>query len=374
MAASACRYPPYHVGVFENSVRPRLKEDFTLIVWWPGPVAVGLTIASAVVGSVVLRPEGGWSYSLLLQLVERVSLASAVVYFLCAEWLRPGAANRQRVISAQSMWGAGIVVTGGAIGALGTRLRAGDPALSDGYVQVVWALSAFIMLVASFRIVTTTRRLVLEGSETTQRVLTAEYRAQATELMALQLKVEPDLMMRVMSAIAEQSRANPAAAERAVEGLSAYLRQSLAAVPTPTLSMRDEIARARDYLQLLMLAGVTVPITWNVDDDVLEQHVPGSALRTLLGYAIARCQRDSAPSEITVRAYQHARRFYLVVIDTAAADPPALAEPDGLRALRVRLGAPPQRRVRVVAHAMLEVDGVSRRTTQTLSFVLPEAA
>jgi hypothetical protein len=125
----------------------------------------------------------------------------------------------------------------------------------------------------------------------------------------------------------------------------------------------------------MRLSGVTVPVTWQVEADTSQIRIPTGALRTFLDYALGRCARDAerAPA-ISVRAHIHRSRFYLIVSDTATPDPPTLAEPDSLAALRRRLGAPPQRRVRVETHVMLEVDSPASGTTQTLSMHLEEPA
>jgi LytS/YehU family sensor histidine kinase len=218
-----------------------------------------------------------------------------------------------------------------------------------------------------------TRQLVLEGRRDRERLTASERETNETELLVLQQKLEPQLLLRVLAGIADQAERNPREAERAVEHLAVFLRKSLISAPALNVPLSDEVTRSKEYADVLEMCGTTVPITWQIDDDARQLEVPGGALSTFLNYAISRCVTTEGAS-ITVRAYQHATRLYLIVKDNAAPDPPMLAEPEGLAQLRRRLGSPPRRRSWVETSVAFEVDGTPAGTTQTLSIRLPEAA
>jgi LytS/YehU family sensor histidine kinase len=254
---------------------------------------------------------------------------------------------------------------------MGAGLVAGAAAIGTGTDPLVWVGAVGVGALAVAQLIASTRREILRGREAAALVVSSEREAHLAESLALQQRLEPELLLHALSAIATRTETAPRDAERAVEGLAANLRRSLQAPAVLDATLEEESQRAGEYVDILALAGVSVPIVWHLDAEVLQTTIPSGTLRTFLDYALARCMRDvaSAPG-VKVRAYRHAGRFYLIVTDTAAPDPPTLAEPEALMALRKRLGAPPQRRVRVETHVMLEVDGSSAGTTQSLTMRL----
>ena len=301
-------------------------------------------------------------------------LLASLIFVTAAEVVsRWKADDAGALVRSQAFSGAAIAALGVATGPVAAQLRAGTVTTSTPYVWVVWTLSFVLLAMAGFQIFSVIRRLIEDGRRDTERLVTAEREALEAELMVQQQKLEPELVLRAMTLIADQTERAPRDAEAALELLAGFLRKSLTTTPAITAPLADEATRAKEYADILAAAGLTIPIEWTIDNNVQGVLLPGGTLRTFLDYAVSRCLRTPG-SAVTIRAYQHAKRFYLIVKDNAEPDPPMLDEPEGLMNLRRRLGAPPKRRVRVETTVMFEVDGTTDGTTQTLSMLLPEAA
>jgi hypothetical protein len=332
--------------------------------WWATAVAAVVLVLTM---NGVWRREP-WTVGDLTAWITSTGLWAGLLAVIAAEWYRRRSPDDPLVVvQAQVFSGVAIASVGLSLGAVAARLGMEPPAMDVVSARPVWLAGAAIVGIAATQMVTSTRRLIADGQADAIRVAASEREVHLAELAALQQKLEPELLLGTMTAIAARAETAPAEAERAVEGLAAYLRNSLNAPPALTVSLDDDLRRATEYTDIMALAGLQAPIVWRVDPDVRQVPIPSGTLRTFLEYAIARCLRDQdRQAAITVRAYQHAARFYLIVTDTAPPDPPTLSEPEALAALRRRLGAPPQRRVRVETHVMLEVDGTAKGTTQTL--------
>ena len=298
---------------------------------------------------------------------------SAVFVVAAEAWRRSRVNAPLAMVRSQSFSGAAIASLGVSAGAIAAQLRAGVVTTDTPSVRWAWGISLVLLVLASAQMIAVIRRLIVDGRRDTDRLVAAEREAVEAELLVQQQRLEPDLVLRAMTVIADQAEHAPRDAEQSVELLAAFLRKSLTTVPAISAPLADEVARAKEYAEILAAGGVRIPIAWKIDDDVREVVVPGGTLRTFLDYAVSRCLRTPG-SAVSISALQHARRFYLIVKDNAAPDPPMLEEPEGLTNLRRRLGAPPKRRVRVETSVLFEVDGTSTGTTQTLSLRLPEAA
>jgi hypothetical protein len=340
--------------------------------WW---------ITAAILAALLARVSPVWpgdplSVEQITSAMIPIGLAWATLSLLAAEGMRRSAPDDpMTVVKAQPFSGAAIIGVGLALSALAMRIRSGAVDIDPATKWRLWMSGATLVALASLQLYLSTRRLILKGRDANDRLEISEREAHAAELMALQQQLDPGLLMNALAAVAARADVSTKDAERAVEGLAAYLRRSLKTTPGVEATLDEELVRAGEYADIMALAGVQSPIVWRVDADVRDILVPAGTLRTFLDYAISRCVRDESNTPtITVRSYKHAQRFYLIVTDTAAPDPPMLAEPESLAALRRRLGAPPQRRARVETHVLLEVDGTFAGTTQTLSMRLKEAA
>jgi hypothetical protein len=339
------------------------REDIALLRgpgWW---AAVAALVALLAYGS-----------NMSATTMARVGLQASVVFVIAAEaWRRVKNDNHQTRVRTQALSAAAIAALGVTAGAVSAQIRAGVLTTDTPYAWSVWMVSLVLLAIAGAQIFSVMRGIIVDGRRDTARLVAAEREALEAELLVQQQRLEPELLLRAMTVIAEQAEHAPRDAERSVELLAVFLRKALTTAPAVSAPLSDEVARAKEFADILAAGGVRIPVTWKIDDDVREVVVPGGTLRTFLDYAVSRCLRTSG-SAVTISALQHAKRFYLIVKDTAEPDPPMMEEPEGLTNLRRRLGAPPKRRVRVETSVIFEVDGTTAGTTQTLSLRLPEAA
>lgn len=358
--------------MFDLRTRPRADfSDFSLLIWSPGPVAIGVVLLGTSAFFLARRHDPGLVLVEGLTTITYIGLAAAFLTLTWAEWVLGRArGNSHATLSAQSLYAAAIVFAGAAAGAVGARLRAVPLFSAPEFDRAIWVVSAVVAVWACVRLATSTRQMVLEGQTVAATLQASERAAHAVRIRALQLKAEPDLILRAMTSIADVAERAPADAERAVEALAAYLRKGLKDAPDATATIDDEVRRTREYLDMLALAGVTIPIEWKIDDDLRAVVIPSGVLRTFVDAAVGRCQKDAGHPTITVRVHTHRGRVSLIVSDTAAPAPPTLVESGALAALRERTGAPPQRCVRMETAVLLEVDGSSSGTTQTFSMHL----
>lgn len=340
--------------------------------WWTGLVLVGGIVL--MFGGAI--PIGDGTVASLATGLIRTGFVIGVGGLVAAEVYRRRAAGGARAeVHAQSFSGIGMMGAGLVVGAVAMHFGNEPVSIARETAYVSWVGAGVIAAFAAAQLIASTRRIILRGHGASAQVATSEREAHLAELLALQQRLEPDLLLNAISAIAVRTETAPRDAERAVEGLAAYLRRSLQKPDVLDVTLQADMQRAGEYADIMALAGVRVPIAWQIDADVRDIVIPSGTLRTFLDYAFARCMRDVANAPgIKVRAYRHAGRFFLLVNDTAAPDPPMLEEPEALMALRRRLGAPPQRRVRVETHIMLEVDGTPTGTTQSLVMRVEAAA
>jgi hypothetical protein len=345
--------------VFEEATRERVPLTRGP-GWW---AAMAALVALLAFGRVM--PAGALTYGGLV--TSALFVAGGVV------WPRWRGTDALGVAHSQSFSAAGIIALGVTTGSLAAQLRGGVLTIETPFVWITWTCCLMLAVAAATQIFISTRRLIEHGRIDTARLVVSEREASEAELIVQQQKLEPELVLRAMTVIADQALGAPRDAERAVERLATFLRNSLTTAPAINAPLSDEVTRAQEYEEILAAAGVNIPVAWTIDADVRDVELPGGTLRAFLDYAMSRCLRTPG-SAITIRASQHAKRFYLIVKDNAAPDPPMLAEPEALASLRRRLGTPPKRRVRVETSVMFEVDGTSSGTTQTLAMRLPEVA
>jgi hypothetical protein len=351
------------------------KAERRLLVWGPGWWTTTASLAVLLFWAQTAGPDF-WAPASLITWLISTGLSGAAATLVAAEvWRRRAAGETLGIVQSQSFSGFAIVAIGGTVGAVAAGIRQEPPVVDLSTARTVWVIGSAVVVAAGAQLVLSTRRLISEGQAATTRVVAFERDAHLAELSAMQQRLEPALMLKTLDAIATRADTSPEDAERAVEALATYLRSSLQAPAALEAPLEEEIRRATEFMGILTFAGVEVPLIWRVDSEVLPVTIPTGTVHTFLHYAVERCLRDQqGQPTITVRAYRHADRFYLVVTDTAAPDPPALQEPQALSALRRRLGAPPQRRVRVIAHVVVEVDGTPSGTTQTLMKHLGETS
>ncbi len=110
--------------------------------------------------------------------------------------------------------------------------------------------------------------------------------AAAAQLQALQARIRPHFLFNCMNTIASLIRANPAAAERAVEDLSDLLRASLASTQ-PMVPLEAELTLVRRYLAIEALRlGGRLQVVWALPVLPTALEVPQLSLQPLVENAL----------------------------------------------------------------------------------------
>ena len=105
-------------------------------------------------------------------------------------------------------------------------------------------------------------------------------------LQALQARIRPHFLFNSLNAVLSLVRAEPARAERALENLAELYRAMLSDIRRMA-SMADEIALAREYLELESLRlGERLQVDWHIDEHSLGLSVPPLILQPLLENAV----------------------------------------------------------------------------------------
>lgn len=110
--------------------------------------------------------------------------------------------------------------------------------------------------------------------------------AAAAQLQALQARIRPHFLFNCMNTIASLIRANPAAAERAVEDLSDLLRASLSNTQ-PMVRLDEELALVRRYLAIEALRlGSRLQVQWDLPALPPALELPQLSLQPLVENAL----------------------------------------------------------------------------------------
>jgi len=245
----------------------------------------------------------------------------------------------------------GVGVAYAALSALGTTalLLALDPGhVADfggdpRYLPVIFSFYYLLLytILAGFMMWTESLKRVQE----TQALLAREavLRAEA-EAKAVRAQFNPHFVFNTLHSLILLVRADPGAAERAIEDVAALIRyasqldrRDLDSVP---LGQELEIARRYVALEALRLAD-RLTVEWDVDPDVEAAPVPPFALQTLLENAI---KHGIAPKEeggrIKVGIREHGEHLLISVEDNglgARSETVEAAEGKGLSLLRQRV-------------------------------------
>lgn len=169
--------------------------------------------------------------------------------------------------------------------------------------------------------------------------------AQAAQLRALRYQVNPHFLFNTLNSLsALVLRQRTLEAERMIANLANFFRTSLTSDPAADVTLADEIAMQRLYLDIekirfpeRLLVAVDIP-------PALETAlVPGMILQPLVENAIKHgVARTSAPVTVAIRAWEEGGALHLCVEDNAdgaGEAPSAHRDGVGLRNVRDRLAA-----------------------------------
>ena len=207
--------------------------------------------------------------------IQWVVLLSAAVLCRCSSWLaqmplpRAAALSYLLILSviALSSWFAQLFLAG---------FFVGQAAVVIDY----WRIADHVVISAVFAGIT------LRYFYLSYQLQARQQAALALQLDALQARIRPHFLFNTMNSIASLIAINPAAAEKAIEDLSALFRASLADNTVET-TLANELETCRGYLRIEQWRlGDRLRIHWQIDEQSLSQPVPGLSLQPLLENAI----------------------------------------------------------------------------------------
>ena len=192
-----------------------------------------------------------------------------------------------------------------------------------------------------------TRRAEAERAEAERALAEAERQrlaAQVTEarLDALRMQLRPHFLFNALNAVAALAGDDPAEVRRIVARLSSLLRRVLDADARPLVPLRDELAFARDYLDLQRVRFDRLDVDEAVDASLLDAEVPTLVLQPLVENAVEHGAAARGGGHVWIGARHDGRRLVLTVGDDGpglAAQPASDHRSVGLANTRARLAA-----------------------------------
>jgi LytS/YehU family sensor histidine kinase len=189
---------------------------------------------------------------------------------------------------------------------------------------VSWAIGATIAVIVGL-VLATVRHL-------RERVL-------ATELQALQARINPHFLFNTLNSIAALIREDPQRAEAMTLQLSALFRYTLQAPRAGLVTLEEELTIVEGYLSIEQeRLGNRLSYSVDVDPELLALRVPPLFLQPLVENAI---KHGVAPNvrggAVTVRGWLENGRLNLTVENTGSGEPQTGGTGEGIKNVRERL-------------------------------------
>jgi two-component sensor histidine kinase len=189
------------------------------------------------------------------------------------------------------------------------------------FVMIAWSL--FYFAVHSY----------LDRKQDRERLLTAERLAHEARLHALRLQLNPHFLFNTMNAISTlvADRRNDEANEM-LSRLSEFLRQTLDRGDTREIALADEVAFARQYLEIEKVRfGERLRVEVDVDPALATALVPPMILQPLVENAVRHAVLPSERgARVTIRARREGDAVMLSVRDDGDDAPHAAAKDTGI--------------------------------------------
>jgi two-component system sensor histidine kinase AlgZ len=200
-------------------------------------------------------------------------------------------------------------------------------------------LDVVLLVVAAQTVTRSTRTLFTFAADQAASASAARAEAAAAQLRALQAQMNPHVLFNSLNTIASLVRANPAAAEGAVEDLADVLRQTLNRSAEGFGTLDQELAYVRACLAVEQPRwGDRLHVTWDIDPVALDRPFPALVLQPLVENALKHgigSRVDGGAVHIRVSTLD--TRTAVEVSDDGEGFSTAYAERTGLGNLRERL-------------------------------------
>jgi hypothetical protein len=212
----------------------------------------------------------------------------------------------------------------------GAKFESGPPLVS-------WAIGATIAVIVGFVLVTV------------QHLRT---RVLATELEALQARINPHFLFNTLNSIAALIREDPQRAEAMTLQLSALFRYTLQAPKRGLVTLQEEAFIVEGYLAIEQeRLGERLAYRLDLDPALLQVRLPALILQPLVENAVKHGIATAvAGGEVVVRGWLEDRAVHLTVVDSGDGTGAAGGTGEGLENVRRRLRGAFGRSARVTLH------------------------
>ena len=147
-------------------------------------------------------------------------------------------------------------------------------------------------------------------------------------LAALRTQLQPHFLFNALNAVAAYADDDPDEVRRIVARLSSLLRRVLDADARPLVPLREELAFARDYLDLQRVRFEHLGVDEDVDEALLGVSIPALVLQPLVENAVEHGAAGRAGGHVWIGARRKADRLVVTIGD----DGPGLDGPSASRA------------------------------------------
>jgi two-component system, LytTR family, sensor histidine kinase AlgZ len=294
-----------------------------------GPVFLRTIVINQLIAlpiGLVLTTTGGSFLGLLTVATvysQTIGLLCAITGFLTMRWLDSLPPLRAQFAVMAQFFACGV---GG--GELARRICGAlyGPDFNPGPPLLSWAIGATIALLVG---------LVLM----TMRQLRA--RVVATELQALQARINPHFLFNTLNSIAALIREDPERAEAMTLRLSALFRYTLQAPRGGLVTLGEELTIVEGYLAIEQeRLGSRLTTDLNVDAGLHGHRIPALTLQPLVENAIKHgVATGVAGGTVSVRGWREGDVVHLTVVNTRGDEPRSDGAGEGLDNVRQRLRA-----------------------------------
>lgn len=172
-------------------------------------------------------------------------------------------------------------------------------------------------------------RVIHDAHERTQaefhRLAAEQSRQYATQaqLEAIRAKLHPHFLFNALNSIAALTGIDAKAAEKATVELGMLMRTLLAVNPAVDSTLRDELSAVRNYIAIEQFRlGDRLSVKYDIDDDVLQCHLPPLSLLTLVENAITHgFSKSIVPGALVIAAHRVGDFVMVSVTDNGIGTP-----------------------------------------------------